>query len=225
VHLEIRDASGTVLAAFSSDALPEGGSGPVRDMATNFTEIRVSRELTKNPGLNRFRWDMTLPGPWNPQEGRRYQNGPLARPGRYTAVLHVGEARTSAPFELVPDPRVVASGVSESDVDAQVGFLLRIRDKVSETLRLQDDLDKKIAELKKAASPTEAEKRRLETLQGVLAKIKTEEGIYMQPMLADQWRYLYSMMDQADQAPGKDALDRFEALSAQLAALKRELEE
>jgi photosystem II stability/assembly factor-like uncharacterized protein len=225
VHLEIRDASGTVLAAFSSDALPEGGSGPVRDMATNFTEYRVSSDLTKNPGLNRFRWDMTLPGPWNPQEGRRYQNGPLARPGRYTAVLHVGEARASAPFELVPDPRVVASGVSESDVDAQVGFLLRIRDKVSETLRLQDDLDKKIAELKKAASPTEAEKRRLETLQGVLAKIKTEEGIYMQPMLADQWRYLYSMMDQADQAPGKDALDRFEALSAQLAALKRDLEE
>ncbi|MCO5725346.1 VPS10 domain-containing protein [Robiginitalea marina] len=225
VHLEIRDASGTVLAAFTSDALSESGTGAERDMATNFTEFRVSKDLTKNPGFNRFHWDMTLPGPWSPQENRRYENGPMAGPGRYTAVLHTGQAQASAPFELVLDPRVVASGVTESEVDAQVGFLLKIRDKVSETLRLQHDLEKKIEELQKSAAPSEAEKRKLETLRQVMSRIETQEGIYMQPMLADQWRYLYSMMDQADQAPGKDALDRFDALSAQLEALKRELEE
>ena len=46
----------------------------------------------------------------------------------------------------------------------------------------------------------------------------------MQPMLADQWRYLYSMMNQADQVPGADALQRFTELDSELRGLKSEVD-
>jgi hypothetical protein len=39
-------------------------------------------------------------------------------------------------------------------------------------------------------------------------------------MLIDQISYLYSMLDQADQVPGKDAYDRYTTLREKLTALK-----
>ena len=38
----------------------------------------------------------------------------------------------------------------------------------------------------------------------------------MQPMLIDQFKYLYRMVTEADQVLGKDAYDRFKELSLQL---------
>ena len=105
----------------------------------------------------------------------------------------------------------------------QVDFLLKIRDKYSETLQLQEELENQISTVKKDSGDSDAGKARIKTLETQLAKIKTKEGIYMQPMLAAQWRYLYSMMDQADQLPGKDALDRFEELSALLENIRSDM--
>jgi hypothetical protein len=147
----------------------------------------------------------------------------MVKPGVYTAVLTVGSTRSSQSFELVMDPRVLEAGVSEADVAAQVDFQLKIRDKITETNKLREEIEKSIAELKGKKEPSGAEQTRIRLLEESLSQIETEEGIYMQPMLADQWRYLYSMMNQADQAPGKDALQRYEALNAALESLKSEL--
>jgi hypothetical protein len=43
-------------------------------------------------------------------------------------------------------------------------------------------------------------------------QLTTQEGRYMRPMLLDQLRYLASMLDRADQKPGKDAYERYEEL-------------
>jgi hypothetical protein len=43
-------------------------------------------------------------------------------------------------------------------------------------------------------------------------QLVTPDGIYMMPMLIDQVRYLRSMLNQADQRPGKDAYDRYDEL-------------
>ena len=223
VKLEIRDESGQTLTAYSSDSIPSAPEGAVRDMGTNFTEFLVSRSLTGKKGLNRFRWDMTHAGPWHKSESRRYRGGPMAKPGVYTAILTVGEQQASQTFELVLDPRVEAAGVTEADVRSQVDLQLKIRDKVSETRRLQEQIGEEIAELEKASERTAAQESRLGALKAAFAKVETEEGIYMQPMLADQWNYLYSLLDQADQAPGRDALDRFAELSGQLEAIKGDL--
>ena len=223
VTLEISDASGSVITAFSSDSIPQNGEGAARDMGTNFREFLVSESLKNEAGLNRFRWDMSEAGPWYSSVRRRYRNGPMVKPGVYTAVLTVGSTRSSQSFELVMDPRVLEAGVSEADVAAQVDFQLKIRDKITETNKLREEIEKSIAELKGKKEPSGAEQTRIRLLEESLSQIETEEGIYMQPMLADQWRYLYSMMNQADQAPGKDALQRYEALNAALESLKSEL--
>lgn len=222
VKLEIRDAAGQVLTAFSSDSIPNGNTGVSRDMGTNFTEFLVSESLTKHKGLNRFRWDMTMVGPWNSNENRKYRNGPMVAPGVYKAVLFYGDKTLSQEFELVMDPRVVDAGVSEADVNQQVDFQRAVRDKLSEAYRFENALEMEVESLKSKTSRSVSEESRLKTLEGVLSQVQTEEGIYMQPMLADQWRYLYSMMNQADQLPGLDARQRFTALESELQRLKSE---
>jgi hypothetical protein len=222
VKLEIRDAAGQVLTAFSSDSIPNGNTGVSRDMGTNFTEFLVSESLTKHKGLNRFRWDMTMVGPWNSNENRKYRNGPMVAPGVYKAVLFYGDKTLSQEFELVMDPRVVDAGVSEADVNQQVDFQRAVRDKLSEAYRFENALEMEVESLKSKTSRSASEESRLKTLEGVLSQVQTEEGIYMQPMLADQWRYLYSMMNQADQVPGRDARQRFTALETELQRLKSE---
>ena len=220
VRLEVLDAGGTLLQAISSDSLATDAGEDRRDMATGFVENFVDEDLGAKPGLNRFHWNMSLAGPWNSDPERRYRNGPLAGPGTYTLRLSVGEQVLTQQVELLMDPRVTKAGVSASDVGVQLQLLLKIRDAVSETLRLQEEVEEQITTLEEKKRRSEVEAIRLEELQAILKEIKTEEGIYMQPMLADQWRYLYYMLMQADQLPGQDARDRFVELQARLQALK-----
>ena len=51
----------------------------------------------------------------------------------------------------------------------------------------------------------------------------TKEGAYMQPMLIDQLKYLYSMITRADQVLGNDAYYRFDTLSLELEKIKKSL--
>ncbi|MFW6140896.1 MAG: hypothetical protein ACOC5S_06040, partial [Acidobacteriota bacterium] len=52
-----------------------------------------------------------------------------------------------------------------------------------------------------------------EKLLEIKKKLVTREGIrYPQPMLIDQIQYLYSILNRADQKPGKDAYERHEEL-------------
>jgi hypothetical protein len=191
-------------------------------MGTNFTEFLVSESLTRHQGLNRFRWDMTMAGPWNSNDNRKYRNGPMVPPGVYKAVLVYGDKTLSQDFELVMDPRVLEGGVSETDVKQQVDFQMAVRDKLSEAYRFEQALEKEVESLNSKPRLSDTEQSRLKTLEGVLAQVQTAEGIYMQPMISDQWRYLYSMMNQADQVPGRDARQRFSELEAELRRLKSE---
>ena len=128
-------------------------------------------------------------------------------------------------FEIVPDPRVLEYGVSPEDIATQVDFQIKIRDKYSETLQLQEKLEQQLKALEKNGATTEAVKAKKSVLEKALSKIKTKEGIYEQPMLAAQWRYLYSMMNEADQVPGKDAYERFDELASWLERVKNEVQE
>lgn len=221
--LEITDTNGELMAAFTSEEKKQGEETVVRDMGTGFTEFLFTKSLKKNKGLNRFSWDMSAFGPWNKQANRRYRNGPMVKPGSYTATLKAGELSSSQSFQILMDPRIKASGITEAEINSQVEFQLQIRDQVSKVLKLQDDLEKELKTLEGKSLNAEKKARR-EALEIALNKIKTQEGIYMQPMLAAQWSYLYSMMNQADQVPGKDALDRYTELIAQLNALEGNLD-
>ena len=94
---------------------------------------------------------------------------------------------------------------------------------MSEALQLQDEVENKLKALKKTDALSDSDKEKKTTLETVLAQLKTKEGIYQQPMLVAQWRYLYSMINQADQVPGKDAYDRYGELTSWLEKVRNEV--
>lgn len=218
--LEILDQRSQVVAAFKSDDSDPEADVVTRDMATETVEYLVDNGLTAKAGANRFRWDMTTTGPWHASERRRYQGGPMVAPGDYTAQLTIdGEVYTTN-FKLKMDPRVVEAGVTEAAVAEQVAMQLEIRDLLSESRRLEHQLQTEHQELKKKSEASAAEQQRMRAIEAALERLATAEGTYRQPMLADQVSYLYYMLGDADQAPGQDAEKRLEVLRRELQSVQ-----
>jgi hypothetical protein len=209
VKLEILDAVGEVVRAFSSEA--EGEESVVPGEA-GMREWRLERvgtpKLPKAAGMNRFVWDLRHPGPWSSDARRSGRGGPLVAPGTFSARLTAGDWSETVSFRALLDPRVSREGrVSEADVTAQVQLALRARDALSNGRHAAD-------RLKKALETASASDRAsLEEIQRVLIAAPVR---YSRPMIVDQIEYLYENLDTADQKPGSDAYRRYEELLAQL---------
>ena len=94
-------------------------------------------------------------------------------------------------------------------------------DLISEVRRFEKqvtDEQKKLSKNGDALSPEE--KVRLELVNDILSQVKSADIIYPQPKLASQVSYLYNMVSRADQAPGREAENRFAELKASLADLQ-----
>jgi uncharacterized protein YcbK (DUF882 family) len=131
--------------------------------------------------------------------------------------LTVGDDVSEQEFELIVDPRVLQQGTSLADISAQVGLSLQIVDLLSEARKLEKQLTNEQEELEgKGDERSESEQQRLDQVESVLEDLKTADIVYPQPMLTDQISYLFNMINTADQAPGKEAEDRFEVLALQL---------
>lgn len=117
VRLTITDAQGNQVAVLS----------------TKPDKSKKESPLAAAHGFNEFLWNMRYPNAesfeglvlWAGGTG-----GPAAIPGKYRAVLDVGGQQKAVDFEIVKDPR---SPASDSDFRAQLDFLLKLRDKLSET--------------------------------------------------------------------------------------------
>ncbi len=226
--IEILDDAGNVVNRFTN-ADEDSDDGPdeqaLTDMGTNQTIFLVDDSLSTDAGLNRFRWTMRHFGAWHSNEDRRYQNGPMVKPGTYTVRLSAGDSTMEHAFELQVDPRVLAGGTTLVDISAQVDLQLEITELLSSARRLEDELDteqEELAELETGNGLSDQQQARLENVNAVLAALQTAEGIYMEPMLTAQISYLYNMINAADQAPGQEAEARFAELSQQFQALTAE---
>ncbi len=157
---------------------PDEHEGPGRrDSATG--ELKI---LTTDKGMNRVLWDLEYPGAedfpglilWN-----RNLNGPLAVPGHYTARMTVGDWTGEVPFEVVPDPRASAT---PEDYQAQLDFMLGVRDKLTETHRAIGrirDVKKQLATVKKRLADRD-EAKEVRDAADELTKTLTgiEEALY-----------------------------------------------
>ncbi|MDH3440885.1 MAG: hypothetical protein OEM63_09045, partial [Gammaproteobacteria bacterium] len=226
IWLEILDANGDLVNAYESkpedeeDEVDEGDE-IVEDMALSQTRMIVNDDLSQEPGMNRFRWDMKHLGPWDEDEDDSYKNGPLVRPGEYTIRLTANGTTVDQEFNLVADPRVLAQGTSLEDIDEQVAMQLVLVDMLSEARQFEkevaeehDALESRSEEL----TPEEAE--RLLLVTDVLNEVKDAEIIYPKPMLVRQISFLLNMISGADQAPGIEAADRLAELSADFSELQ-----
>ena len=226
--MEILDDAGNVVNRFTNadeDSDDGPGEQALTDMGTNQTIFLVDDSLSTDAGLNRFRWTMRHFGAWHSNEDRRYQNGPMVKPGTYTVRLSAGDSTMEHAFELQVDPRVLAGGTTLADISAQVDLQLEITELLSSARRLEDELDteqEELEELETENGLSAQQQARLENVNAVLSALQTAEGIYMEPMLTAQISYLYNMINAADQAPGQEAEMRFAELNQQFQALTAE---
>jgi photosystem II stability/assembly factor-like uncharacterized protein len=222
ILLEFLDANGRVVKAYEGSAENEAGSSDevVSDMQTSQAMVIAEQSLSMMAGMNRFRWDMTHFGAWADDAEDRYENGPMVRPGRYSVRLTVGDTTSTQSFELEVDPRVIAQGTTLADINEQVAFELQAIDLLSEIRRLEKDAAGEQSELENRRDQlSEEEASRLIVVTDILDKVKSADIIYPQPMLSRQAAFLYNMVRRADQSPGKDAIEQFDALSAQYRTL------
>ena len=220
IRLEIFDANGGVVNSYESaveESDDENGDTVVEDMDLSQEIVITDDSLVNESGMNRFRWNMKHNGAWHEEEEDRFSDGPLAKPGTYTARLTVGDDVSEQSFELVVDPRVLAQGTTLDDISAQVDLSLQLVELLSGARKLEKRLTDEQEELEgKGDVKSEADQQRLDQIIAVLEELKTADIIYPQPMLTGQISYLYNMINTADQAPGKEAEDRFEMLAARL---------
>jgi hypothetical protein len=139
----------------------------------------------------------------------------------------MGDKKQTREFKVLPDPRVIADGVTLTDMQEQYELSCQLRDLMMEARMFQTDLQKSMRvwaeRLATGKRLTGREKGSYEKFIGLYRKVITETGIaYPQPMLIDQISYLNSQLGSADQKPGKDLYIRYEQLKLELAQAKND---
>jgi photosystem II stability/assembly factor-like uncharacterized protein len=133
VTLQLSDANGKVVRAFSSEDKP----APVdaNDLNVPMYWIRPERVLSKAAGMHRFLWDLHYPPPDSLEheypisaiygDTPRYPLGPAVLPGKYTVTLTVQGKTLSQKLTIKMDPRVKTS---PAGLKAQFDLGMRIVD-------------------------------------------------------------------------------------------------
>ena len=220
LKLEILNGKNEAIVAMLSDStLLKSSVSEEEDMNLSTTFRYVNTKLESKKGLNRFAWDLREKGAWHKETKRRYQNGPLVLPGKYTARLTVGSQSMTQDFEVVMDPRVKADGMTKDLFEKQYDMQQKILDLLSDARQFQDKLEKECKSLE--TKKGEANKKRLETLQGAIKQLKNDKGAYPQQMLVAQIAYINYMVNSSDQVVGKDVLDRYDELKSELMEIKK----
>ncbi len=216
LKLEVSNESGNVVRTVSSQATGQetaqgergAASGGDEEMRGPRSGPALPRALPKRAGANRFIWDFRYDG-----------GGPLVTPGKYQLKLSgEGWSRTEA-LEVRLDPRLEKDGVTVADLQEQLILLLKIRETAAEARRTARQLDETIRRLGSQNDMTD----RVAKLQSVRARLVTAPGPYPQPMLIDQLNGLSQMAGAADRRVGRSALEYFEVLKDELAAIKSDV--
>jgi photosystem II stability/assembly factor-like uncharacterized protein len=226
ITLEVVDASGTVIRRFSSEGAGQREQTPDQPgmRAPEMVTVGTAR-LPNAVGLNRFTWDLTLAPPINPSRegsgGGGRGSGPVIVPGSYTVRLAAGGKTTTQPLTVLIDPRETKDGVTIADLREQLQHNVRVRDMVTEVNQLVATVESARQRLKNAGAAADT-LRRLDALR---EKLVTPAVRYSKPELQAHIQYLYSLTTQADQKIGRDAIDRYKTLRAELDRRQAEAKE
>jgi photosystem II stability/assembly factor-like uncharacterized protein len=217
VVLEIRDANGNLVRSFASEMQKVSLEGLSLDALKEELKQTGGPVLATSPGMHRFFWDMRHAGSWTRRVGRGI-GGPMVSPGTYQAKLIIGAWAHTERFRVLVDPRVMGDGVTEADLVAQESLSLQVRDTLSMANRL-------VERIRKARESEDVGQKNKERLASVYENLVTGQGPYPQPKLVDQISYLSSMLNRADQKPGREAYVRLDELNQELAVHVSEVEE
>ena len=204
VLISILDEKGKIIDSFNSIS-SEAKESTNYNMQLSDYSSNASYKVTTKKGFNRFRWNLRHRGIYDEDEEKNIV-GPFVKPGKYVVEVALDDTnKISTEFSVEKDPNTEIS----QDVFAEVEqFQLKLINKIREATRISN-------EIKSLRLSKNLKKNKLQGLEAILEKLETKEGDYMQPMLIDQFKYLYNMVTEADQVLGKDAYDRFKELSLQ----------
>ena len=226
VKLEILNGQGKVIRKFTSKP-PKEQAGPEEGFFR-----RGPRALPTEKGLNRFVWDLRyeaatkVPGlvTWGGSD-----QGPMVVPGKYEAKLTVAGKDYTEAFEVKEDPRVA---VTQAELDKQLAFALKIRDRVSEAHKAVNEMKEvqaQIAGLKKrlgddpkakpALTAADDLNKKIESIEAGLVQLKSKSGedsLNFPIMPADQIEALLSTVDSADAAPTEQSYSVYDRLNGEI---------
>ena len=197
-------------------------------------------KLEINEGLNQFAWDQNYPE-GEKSDGMILWNGGVgavkAAPGKYSARFRYGKDSVDVPFVIKNNPNYKAT---EADYDAQVAFLLQVRDKFNEVqkgikniraLRTQiTDFNAKLDSngTKELKQMGDSINKQLTAIEEALyqTKAKSFQDVLNFPIrLNDKLAGLYGVASSGQNAPSKQAIETLADLGGQadvqLAKLKK----
>lgn len=210
LQLKIFNANGDLVRSYQAQSGKEKAESNT-DMATGFQSESSSSMLDHTPGAHNLYWDLRHETLTSGDD--RKLRGPIVSPGRYRIDLIEGLKTHSTETEVLADPRILKTGISEDDLKKQEILGLKIQRLYMKAREFETFIKDQISENKTSLA--------IEELRAIQSEITTASGRYPQPRLISQISYLYSMLDQADQLPGRDAYQRYTSLRQQLESLKK----
>ncbi|HSK12443.1 MAG TPA: hypothetical protein VK907_04460 [Phnomibacter sp.] len=202
----------------------------IKTYSTSAKERELKLEL--NEGLNFLNWDMYYPEGERPAEGlilwNRARMMPMAPPGAYKARIRVEKDSVDIPLQLLADPNYP---ITQNEYDAQFNFLVKARDKFSETMKAMQN----IADLKKQMSDftgrlgkdcpkdikdmTENIAKQLTAIENELHQTKAKSGqdVLNYPIkLDDKLSSVYRVASVGNGAPTLQTLEAYNVVAAQI---------
>ena len=201
---------------------------PIKSFSKSAKE--VNDKIDYVAGMNQFIWDMNYP-PGEKTDGMILWNGGIgsakAAPGKYQAKFTMGKDSVWVPFVIKPNPNYA---ITEADYDAQLAFLLQVRDKFNQvqisikdirTVRGQiTDFTSRIEgentkEIKKMADSIQ---KQLTSIEEALYQTKSKSGqdvLNFPIRINDKLAGLYGVAASGQNAPSKQAREAFADLAGQ----------
>jgi photosystem II stability/assembly factor-like uncharacterized protein len=221
VTLAIRDSAGQVVRRFTSEgpapSAAGGGGGGDEDDGSRYRPSYPAK-LDAAPGMHRFIWDLRFAEEPVGAAPRRGPQGPLVPPGSYTVELTAGGATSRQPLEIVEDPRVLASGITNADLTALYDHNMRVMKLVADTNMAVSRVTQAQAAL--ATAPDPARER---ALKPIADRLITPKIRYSKPALQTHVAYLYSQTSAADQKLPPDPVARYTELRGKIDEITAQL--
>ncbi len=211
IKLSIFNENGELINSFENNQNIEKIDEVTYNMQLSQFSTNNLSKLTTKKGLNRFRWDLRHEGISRKDKNENIK-GPLIKPGKYQIKLSLDKQVFSAKnivAEKDPNTDLLDSKLFELEK-----FQLNLIKKIKEVFEFTD-------KLKVLLNDKKLSRKKSELVDSAIKELLTEDGPYMQPMLIDQFKYLYNMVSKADQILGKDAYDRFDELNSQFKKIKK----
>lgn len=205
-------------------------------MASDGTRLMATTDLPRQPGLNRWVWNLRTAGAepvtapdlewWDRPEG------PRVLPGTYAAVLTASGQELRQPIQVLPDPRGSAAPEALAE---QFAFLSAVLAALSRCNRLINDVSalkdrvRHWGEWGEGGAPAVrgaalAAQAALEALRGSLIDVHMGEAQLWPSGVHEKLNALFSAVDSADGAPPAQAVAVLAQLQQQLDQLAAQWE-